>query len=45
MHKFSPETLRKVLITMTREYGVQFRFCDWHSTGKLLIDYLSGVRT
>jgi hypothetical protein len=45
MHKFNPETLRKVLITMQTEYGVKFRFCDWHSTGKQLIEYLTGVRT
>ena len=45
MHKFNPETLRKVLITMQKEYGVMFRFCDWHSTGKQLIEYLTGVRT
>ena len=44
MHKFNPETLRKVLITMQKEYGVMFRFCDWHSTGKQLIEYLTGVR-
>jgi hypothetical protein len=45
LHKFSPETLRKVLITMQAEYGVKFRFCDWHSTGKQVIEYLTGVRT
>jgi len=45
MHKFNPATLRKVLITMQREYGVKFRFCDWRSTGKQLIEYLTGVRT
>jgi hypothetical protein len=30
---------------MQTEYGVKFRFCDWHSTGKQLIEYLTGVRT
>ena len=45
MHKFNSETLRKVLITMQKEYCVKFRFCDWHSTGKQLIEYLTGVRT
>lgn len=44
MHKFSPETLRKVLITMQDEYGVMFRFCHPASTGKQLIEYLEGRR-
>ena len=38
------EVLRKVLITMQQEYGVKFRFCDWRSTGKQLIEYLEGKR-
>ena len=45
MHKFKPDVLRKVLITMQQEYGVKFRFCDWRSTGKQLIEYLEGKRT
>lgn len=44
MHKFNPETLRKVMITMQNEYGVKFRFCHPNSTGKRLIEYLTGVR-
>ena len=44
MHKFKPDVLRKVLITMQQEYGVKFRFCDWRSTGKQLIEYLEGKR-
>ena len=43
-HKFSPETLRKVLITMQDKYGVKFRFCHPNSTGKQLIEYLTGRR-
>lgn len=45
MHKFNPETLRKVMITMQEEYGVRFRFCDPLETGQLLIEYLTGVKT
>ena len=45
MHKFSPETLRKVLLTMQAEYGVKFRFCHPGSTGKQMIEYLEGRRT
>ena len=44
MFKFDPAILRKVLITMQKEYCVMFRFCDWHSTGKQLIEYLEGRR-
>ena len=44
MHKFRPETLRKVMITMQDKYGVKFRFCHPNSTGKQLIEYLTGVR-
>ena len=44
MHRFSPEKLRKVMITMQNEYGVKFRFCHPASTGRLLIEYLTGVR-
>ena len=45
MHKFKPEILRKVMYTMQDEYGVKFRFCHPNSTGKQLIEYLTGVRT
>ena len=45
MHRFSPETLRKVLLTMQAEYGVKFRFCHPGSTGKQMIEYLEGRRT
>ena len=44
MHKFSPGTLRKVLITMQDKYGVKFRFCHPNSTGKQVIEFLTGVR-
>ena len=43
-HKFNPETLRKVLLTMQDKYGVKFRFCHPNSTGKQLIEYLTGRR-
>lgn len=43
-YKFDPETLKKTMETMTERYGVQFRFCDGRSTGKLLIEYLKGER-
>ncbi len=42
--RFNPATLRKAMITMQREYGVKFRFCDGRSTGRLLIEYLKGAR-
>ena len=42
--KFDPARLAKVVHTMTEKYGVQFRFCDGRSTGKLLIEYLKGER-
>ena len=44
MFRFSPETLRKVLITMQHEYGVRFRFCSPNSTGKHVVEFLTGVR-
>lgn len=43
-HKFKPEVLRNVMITMQQKYGVKFRFCDPRETGEQLIDYLTGVR-
>lgn len=44
-HKFNPMTLQKVMETMTERYGVQFRFCDGRSTGKVLMEILKGERT
>lgn len=44
LYRFDPAILRKAMITMQREYGVRFRFCDGRSTGRLLIDYLKGER-
>lgn len=44
MHRFNPETLRKVMLTMQEEYGVKFRFCNPASTGKQMIEYLEGRR-
>ena len=44
-YKFDPGTLQKVMETMTERYGVQFRFCDGRSTGKVLLEYLKGERT
>lgn len=43
--RFDPATLRKAMITMQQEYGVKFRFCDGRSTGKQLVEYLTGERT
>ena len=31
------------MISMQEKYGVKFRFCDGRSTGRVLIDYLTGV--
>lgn len=42
--RFDPSILRKAMITMQKEYGVKFRFCDGRSTGKQLIEYLKGER-
>ena len=42
--RFDPAILRKAMITMQQEYGVKFRFCDGRSTGKVMIEYLKGVR-
>lgn len=42
--RFNPATLRRAMITMQKEYGVKFRFCDGRSTGKLLVEYLEGKR-
>lgn len=36
-----PETLRRAMITMSAKYGVQFRFCDARSTGRLVVEYLT----
>ena len=43
-YKFDPAILKKTMETMTKRYGVQFRFCDGRSTGRLLIEYLKGER-
>ena len=42
--RFDPAVLRKAMITMQREYGVKFRFCDGRSTGKQIIEYLEGAK-
>lgn len=42
--RFNPATLRRAMITMQKEYGVKFRFCDGRSTGKVLVEYLEGKR-
>ena len=44
-YRFDPGTLAKVMETMTERYGVQFRFCDGRSTGKVLMEILKGERT
>ena len=44
-YRFDPVTLSKAMATMTERYGVQFRFCDGRSTGKVLMEYLKGERT
>ena len=44
MHKFRPDVLRKVMLTMQDEYGVRFRFCHPSGTGRALIEYLEGRR-
>jgi len=41
---FDPVKLQKVTETMTERYGVQFRFCDGRSTGKVLMELLKGER-
>lgn len=41
-YRFDPGTLQKVTETMTERYGVQFRFCDGRSTGKVLLELLRG---
>jgi len=42
--RFDPATLQKAMETMTERYGVQFRFCDGRSTGKVLMELLRGER-
>lgn len=39
---FNPETLQKVTETMSSKYGVEFRFCDGRSTGRVLLELLRG---
>ena len=41
--RLNPQTLKKAMISMQEKYGVKFRFCDGRSTGRVLIDYLTGV--
>lgn len=36
------ETLAKIMRTMERKYGCEFRFCDKLSTGKRIIEILGG---
>lgn len=45
LSRINPATLRKAMITMQKEYGVKFRFCDGRSTGKIMMEYLKGERT
>ena len=42
--RVDPARLKKAMITMQKEYGVRFRFCDGRSTGKRLFEYLEGKR-
>lgn len=42
MTLIEPEALRKAMDTMTRKYGVQFRFCTRRQTPQRLIKYLKG---
>ena len=42
---FDPLRLKRTLLTMQDRYGVKFRFCDGRNTGRVLLDYLQGVRT
>jgi ribosome-associated protein len=37
-----PKTLRKALITMTKKYGVKFRFCTRRQSPSRVIKYLTG---
>ena len=43
-YRFDTKILRKAMITMQEKYGVKFRFCDGRSTGKALIEYLTGEK-
>lgn len=42
--KMSPVTARKIMLSMTEKYGVQFRFCAKKDTGRRIIEYLTGAR-
>ncbi len=44
MARFDPKTLRRAMLTMQEKYDVRFRFCDGRSTGRHLLDYLTGAR-
>lgn len=41
MTKADPARLRKAMYTIQERYGVKFRFCDGHSTGKRIIELLT----
>ena len=44
MARFDPNTLRRAMLTMQEKYDVRFRFCDGRSTGRVLLEYLTGKR-
>lgn len=33
--------LKRAMLTMTIKYGVKFRFCDSHDTGRIIVEYLA----
>ena len=43
--RFNPSTLRRAMLSMQEKYGVRFRFCDARSTGRLLLEYLTGAKS
>lgn len=45
MTRADPVRLRKAMYTMQDKYGVKFRFCDGRSTGKTIVDLLTGGGT
>ena len=42
MTRVDPRALRKALLTMTRKYGVKFRFCTRRQSPSRVIKYLKG---
>lgn len=43
--KANPHTMRKIMITMTKKYGVVFKFCNKEDTGAKVVELLlSGGR-